>query len=173
MDGNVFGYEIVPDQMQVINPAIVLVLIPFFDRIFYPIMTKYKMLDNALHRMAIGGIAAGLAFLSAGIVELLLERTYPELPEEHHTSLNFINTLPCNVKVHNPFNGIQNISSSELFRFKNLLTANNTKYNISARAAQQCGDVIFCSNYIRTDITALENQVNAKYFSRIISLVMI
>lgn len=162
MDGNVLGFEIVPDQMQVINPAIVLVLIPLFDRILYPIMTKYKMLDNALHRMAIGGIAAGLAFLSAGIVELLLERTYPELPEEHHTSMNFINTLPCEVKLHNPFNGMQNISSSELFRFKNLKTENNSVYNISARASTHCEDVIFSSNFIRTNITALEKQVCAK-----------
>lgn len=99
MNGNIMGAQITPDQMQVVNPVMVLIIIPIFDRIFYPCFSKYNILENSLHRMALGGIIAGMAFLSAGLLELVLETTYPELPDKNHASVNIINTLPCNLRV--------------------------------------------------------------------------
>lgn len=51
--------------------------------------------------MVAGGIAAGIAFLASGILELQLEKTYPQLPGKGHAALNCINTLPCAVIVKN------------------------------------------------------------------------
>ena len=34
------SFEIKPDQMQVINPAFVMCLIPFFEIVVYPLMKK-------------------------------------------------------------------------------------------------------------------------------------
>ncbi|KAF7276453.1 hypothetical protein GWI33_010309, partial [Rhynchophorus ferrugineus] len=64
MDTNVLGLQVVPDQMQVINPAMVLVLIPIFDKVLYPRLERFNVWRNSLHRMALGGLAAGLAFIS-------------------------------------------------------------------------------------------------------------
>ncbi|KAF2890846.1 hypothetical protein ILUMI_15327 [Ignelater luminosus] len=84
MNGAVFGTQILPDQMQVINPAIVLILIPVFDKIIIPCMDRIHIFECSLHRMALGGLVSGFAFLSARIVELALERTYPHLPGKQY-----------------------------------------------------------------------------------------
>lgn len=138
MDGNVLGVQIVPDQMQVVNPAMVLILIPIFDKVLNPFMIKHEILENPLHRMAIGGIIAGLAFLSAGILELVLERTYPEIPDANQAFFNFINTLPCDVYVYNPFNRLQRIPSGSLHKFKDLVQ-NSTQYKLKIEASAKCG----------------------------------
>jgi solute carrier family 15 oligopeptide transporter 1 len=73
MDGNTFGFVIKPDQMQVINPVLVLLLIPLFDQVIYPILAKFNLLKKPLQRLTVGGIFAGLAFIVSGVVELSLE----------------------------------------------------------------------------------------------------
>ena len=40
MDGTLGSSTIKPDQMQLINPALVLFLIPLFDRVIYPAFAK-------------------------------------------------------------------------------------------------------------------------------------
>lgn len=134
MDGNVFGMQIVPDQMQVVNPAMVLILIPFFDKVMNP----RRLLENPLHRMVVGGFVAGLAFFSAGALELVLERTYPELPDKNEAFFNFINTLPCEVSVYNPFNSLKNVESGGFYKFKDTNLMNTTQYKLAIEAPQKC-----------------------------------
>lgn len=163
MDGNVLGLHIVPDQMQVINPAIVLVLIPLFEKVLYPLLTKMNILENPLHRMAIGGIIAGVAFLAAGILELVLEKTYPELPEKYHASLNFINTLPCDLTVYSPFSKAQQLNATEYFKFRNIAAHNYTQYDIKIKAPMVCGDIKLARNEFKMRIHAIEYQVNKRF----------
>ena len=40
MNGQVGSYVIKPDQMQLINPAFILILIPLFDQLIYPLFAK-------------------------------------------------------------------------------------------------------------------------------------
>ncbi len=40
MNGALGSYIIKPDQMQLINPALILILIPLFDQAIYPLFTK-------------------------------------------------------------------------------------------------------------------------------------
>lgn len=160
MDGNVFGVQIVPDQMQVVNPAMVLILIPFFDKIFNP----RQLLENPLHRMAVGGLIAGLAFLSAGFLEMILERTYPELPDKEQTFFNFINTLPCNVSVYNPFNGLQVVPSEGFYKFRDTDLVNSTKYNLEIKAPARCGIVELRQYKTTLVLNAIGGQVSVIYF---------
>ncbi|KAJ8933228.1 hypothetical protein NQ318_010051 [Aromia moschata] len=125
-----------------------------------PCFAKLRVLENSLHRMAIGGIVAGLAFFSAGILELVLETTYPELPDKNHASVNVINTLPCDLKVLNPFNGMQIINSSEIFRFKNILCHNYTKYTIAVEAPLSCGPISFSRHKFQLDVVSVEYQID-------------
>ena len=37
MNGDIFGYQMLPDQMQVINPLLILAFIPLFDYVVYPV----------------------------------------------------------------------------------------------------------------------------------------
>ncbi|KAK5642905.1 hypothetical protein RI129_009072 [Pyrocoelia pectoralis] len=160
MDGAAFGTQILPDQMQVINPAIVLVLIPIFDRLLYPLLNRIHILECPLHRMAIGGVIAGSAFLSAGILELVLETTYPDLPYKNKASFNFINTLPCDVLISNPVNGIQTLCASMLYRLKNLPAHNNTKYSIMVEAPISCGNLELVNEKFNLEIVAVALQID-------------
>lgn len=101
MDGMLFNAHIMPDQMQVMNPIIVLLLIPIFERMIYPCFNKFHIMENSLHRMAIGGIMAGLAFLCAGVLELFLQQNYPKIPNKNYSFLYIINTLHCDLKINN------------------------------------------------------------------------
>ncbi|XP_060534525.1 peptide transporter family 1-like [Cylas formicarius] len=160
MDGNILGMQIIPDQMQVINPAMVLVLIPIFDKVFYPGCDKINVLQNSLHRMAIGGLFAGLAFIAAGILELVLETTYPEMPVRNHGSLNVINTLPCSLSITNPFNRLQVVDKGEIFRFKNMPCHNRTEYGLMVEAPLRCGLINFKREVFKLSAVFVEYQVD-------------
>ncbi|XP_072396365.1 solute carrier family 15 member 1-like isoform X3 [Diabrotica undecimpunctata] len=161
MNGNILGTLISPDQMQVVNPAMVLIIIPILDRVFYPCLSKYSFLENPLHRMAVGGIIAGIAFLCAGILELVLETTYPDLPREHEASVNVINTLPCTLKVMNPLNGVQMLGAGNIFRFKNMLSHNHTMYKLMVEAPLQCGNIRFNKHKFEISMLSIEYQIDS------------
>lgn len=164
MNGKVLGLEIVPDQMQVINPAMVLLMIPIMDTCLKPLFTVCPVLQNNLNRMAIGGVAASFAFFSAGILETVLEKTYPELPEKRHASMFIVNTLPCTLKVLNPFGKMMEMNSSELRTFKNLPAHEHHMYRISVEAPRVCGNLFFQKHFFEMTINPVEDQVSLIIF---------
>lgn len=103
MDGLIGSYDIKPDQVQVINPFLILVFIPLYDIVFYPLLSKIGI-RRPLQKLTLGGTLAGVAFLISAIVELQLEKTYPILPVSGESQLRIFNTLPCdfNVVTNNP-----------------------------------------------------------------------
>ncbi|WAR10243.1 PEPT1-like protein [Mya arenaria] len=82
MDGSmgIFG-KLKPDQMQALNPLLILIMIPILDKIVYPFLDKCRIPNRPLQRMKAEDPALG-----AG-----------------QTGITFLNTLPCNVKVTSPF----------------------------------------------------------------------
>ena len=89
MDGSLGLMTIKPDQLQIVNPLLVLALVPVFESLIYPCFTKCGLL-TPLQRIASGGFLAGLAFVISGIVELNLEvMLFPTL---------FIHYFNCNSK---------------------------------------------------------------------------
>ncbi|CAG7715932.1 unnamed protein product [Allacma fusca] len=97
MKGNIGNYVFLPDQMQVINPALVLILIPIFDRIVYPLLGKCGLFKKPLQRLTLGGVFAGIAFIISGVVELELQKTYPVELAVGESNLNIINMAPFNI----------------------------------------------------------------------------
>jgi len=61
MDRIVFGYEILPSQMQSANPLLVMLLIPLFSYVIYPAMQRVFQL-TALRKISIGMFVTVLAF---------------------------------------------------------------------------------------------------------------
>ena len=80
MQGNVFGYQILPDQMQVFKNVFILFLVPFFDYIVYPVFNKCNLLVTPLQKIVIGGFIACGSFVVAGCLELFLQQSHPVLP---------------------------------------------------------------------------------------------
>lgn len=75
MNGDIGFYTIKPDQFNVVNPLLVLILIPLFEYVVYPQLTKVGI-KTALQKVALGGIFGGLAFLVSAAVESQIERTF-------------------------------------------------------------------------------------------------
>lgn len=94
MDGDLGFYTIKPDQMQVINPLLILVFIPLYEVVFYPLLNLIGI-RRPLQKITLGGIFAGVAFLCSMGVEIYLEPTYPVLPKAGEAQVRIFNGLNC------------------------------------------------------------------------------
>lgn len=72
MNGDLGFLEIKPDQMQMVNPFLILTFIPLFDAVLYPILEKFG-LRTPLRKLAAGGVLAGIAFLLSALVQFQIE----------------------------------------------------------------------------------------------------
>lgn len=63
-----------PSQMQALNPALVMLLIPFNNLVLYPLLNKLGLEPSALRRMTAGIAFSGLAWIVVGFFQLSLDR---------------------------------------------------------------------------------------------------
>lgn len=98
MDGDLGFYTIKPDQMQVVNPLLILVFIPLYEVAFYPVLNLLGI-RRPLQKIALGGVLAGVAFLCSMFVEINLEKTYPVLPRAGEAQLRIFNGIDCEYTV--------------------------------------------------------------------------
>ncbi|CAL1686521.1 unnamed protein product [Lasius platythorax] len=97
MDGRIGGFVLLPDQLQAVNPLLIIIFIPIFETCIYPIFEKIRMINTPLKKLVAGGFLASVAFIVAGLVELELEKTYPKLPSEGFAQIRIFNTMNCPV----------------------------------------------------------------------------
>ncbi|XP_043660610.1 peptide transporter family 1 isoform X4 [Drosophila teissieri] len=93
MDGDMGSWDIKPDQLQVLNPLLILLFIPLYDVAFYPVL-RLVGIRRPLQKLTMGGILAGIAFIISGVVELNLEHTYPLIPSSGNTQLRVFSGIP-------------------------------------------------------------------------------
>ncbi|HWA26815.1 MAG TPA: oligopeptide:H+ symporter [Lacunisphaera sp.] len=63
-----------PSQMQALNPALVMLLIPFNTLALFPLLRRIGVAVTPLRRMTAGIAFAGLAWIIIGFVQLVLDR---------------------------------------------------------------------------------------------------
>ncbi|KYN38878.1 Solute carrier family 15 member 1 [Trachymyrmex septentrionalis] len=100
MDGQIGSITILPDQLQAVNPLLIMIFIPIFETGIYPIFAKIHFINTPLKKLVVGGLLASVAFVAAGIVEIELEKTYPQLPTNGSAQIRIFNTMNCTVNVH-------------------------------------------------------------------------
>uniref|UniRef100_A0A8C2UGE6 Solute carrier family 15 member 2 n=1 Tax=Coturnix japonica TaxID=93934 RepID=A0A8C2UGE6_COTJA len=77
-------YVLQPDQMQFLNPLLILVFIPIFDLGLYPLISMCKFNFTPIRKMATGMILAGMAFGLAAIVEVKINVSISEaIPQKY------------------------------------------------------------------------------------------
>ena len=69
-----FGGRIQPEQLGVVNPVLILVLLPLFERSLYPALAAARVPIRPPHRMVAGMVVAALSFVVAAGVDLALQR---------------------------------------------------------------------------------------------------
>jgi POT family proton-dependent oligopeptide transporter len=60
-------------QMQALNPALVMLLIPFNNLVLYPALRRFGYEMTALRRMTLGIAFSGLSWIVVGIMQLVLD----------------------------------------------------------------------------------------------------
>ncbi|XP_037041468.1 solute carrier family 15 member 2-like [Bradysia coprophila] len=72
MNGDIGLFTVIPEQLSVINPLLVLLLIPVFERVVNPLLANLRIITD-LQKTTMGGVLAGVAFLLSAMVEWQLE----------------------------------------------------------------------------------------------------
>ena len=75
MNGDVGFYTIKPDQMVMVGPLFVLILLPIFKSFVFPLLEKCG-LRTPLKKMGIGMFLAVVTFLCSACVEFFIHRSY-------------------------------------------------------------------------------------------------
>lgn len=91
LNGEFGAFIVQPDQMQTFNPILILTLVPIMDYIVYPLIKKCGFNFSPLKRMTVGMFLAAMAFVCAALVQLEVDKTYPNLPSESQTQLKVLN----------------------------------------------------------------------------------
>uniref|UniRef100_A0A9R1SQJ4 Solute carrier family 15 member 1 n=2 Tax=Cyprinus carpio TaxID=7962 RepID=A0A9R1SQJ4_CYPCA len=123
MDGNFGAFIIQPDQMQIVNPILIVIMVPIMDSAVYPLIKKCGLNFTPLRRMTVGMLLASLAFVAAALLQIQIDRTVPNFPSSSQTQVKFLNLentpVPVVVEGQEPFvvPGF-NECSDELFRLQ-------------------------------------------------------
>ncbi|CAE1299153.1 SLC15A1 [Acanthosepion pharaonis] len=109
MDGSLGSLGILkPDQMQALNPILIIMMIPLFESVIYPIMDKCRIPNRPLQRMVTGMIFATSAFLMAdqwitminvATCEISVESVYYTGNLKYLQSSNFTRNMAGNLTI--------------------------------------------------------------------------
>uniref|UniRef100_A0AAR2IP91 Solute carrier family 15 member 1 n=1 Tax=Pygocentrus nattereri TaxID=42514 RepID=A0AAR2IP91_PYGNA len=91
MNGDFGGFVVQPDQMQTVNPILILVMVPIVDSVVYPLIKKCGLNFTPLKRMTVGMFLAGLAFVAAALVQIQIDDTLPKFPSHSEAQVKFLN----------------------------------------------------------------------------------
>ena len=73
LDGRFGKFVILPDQVSSLNPIFIIIFIPIFETIIYPLFARCNIFKKPLQRMGTGMAIAGFAFLYAGFLDLYIQ----------------------------------------------------------------------------------------------------
>ncbi|XP_070570103.1 solute carrier family 15 member 1-like [Ptychodera flava] len=102
MNGDLGNVNIKPDQMQVLNPLFIVILIPIFDNCVYPLLKKCGIRCTFLQRMCWGMLFSAASFYCACILQLFVSETVrvpPCTSNNDESGITIINAANCNITV--------------------------------------------------------------------------
>ncbi|KAI6225863.1 Peptide transporter 3 [Aphelenchoides besseyi] len=129
MDGRVGQITILPDQMSILNPLFILLMVPLFEAFLYPAARRICVV-TPLRKMALGGLLAALAFVIAGFLQLKINETLEPSPQNNHAFLQ---------RLGNTSTTLGNLDGPQLIAGRNewpagdydLVGPNNEHFNLS------------------------------------------
>ncbi|XP_008933551.1 PREDICTED: solute carrier family 15 member 1, partial [Merops nubicus] len=100
MDGNFGSIQIQPDQMQTVNPILIIIMVPVVDAVIYPLIKKCKINFTPLRKITVGMFLASLAFVAAALVQVQIDKTIPVFPAAGQSQIKIINLGTGGATVH-------------------------------------------------------------------------
>ena len=80
MDGYWGTVKILPDQIQILNAFLILVLLPIFQKLIYPCINRCFYMTH-LRKMSAGQLVAVLAFVMSGFVQMAIQKSLTPVPD--------------------------------------------------------------------------------------------
>ncbi|XP_042665969.1 solute carrier family 15 member 1 [Centrocercus urophasianus] len=99
MDGDFGAIQIQPDQMQTVNPILIIIMVPIVDAVIYPLIQKCKINFTPLRKITVGMFLAGLAFVAAALVQVQIDKTLPVFPAAGQAQIRIMNLGNSNADV--------------------------------------------------------------------------
>ncbi|XP_029922090.1 solute carrier family 15 member 1b [Myripristis murdjan] len=148
MDGDFGIMTVQPDQMQTVNPILILVMVPVVDSVIYPLIAKCKINFTPLKKMTVGMFMAALAFVSAALVQIQIDKTLPTFPSSTESQVKLINMMDTTTTVtigSETLNMAPLSSSEEYLTFKEPfhLTVGATTHVISLEKGTRNTQIVF------------------------------
>ncbi|NXC95771.1 S15A1 protein, partial [Certhia familiaris] len=99
MNGD-FGFKIQPDQMQIVNPILIVIMVPVVNSVVYPLVKKCKLNFTPLRKMTVGMFLGAMAFVAAALVQVQIDKNYPVFPASGQSQIKLINlgAVPATVQ---------------------------------------------------------------------------
>lgn len=94
LNGRIGWVTVLPEQINTLNPLIVLITVPVFEAWVYPALRKVNLISFKYHfqfqvvhitplrKMAVGGLLTALAFMMAGVLQLKVNDTLEIAPKD-------------------------------------------------------------------------------------------
>jgi len=156
--------KIKPDQMQVINPLLILFLLPLFDRVIYPAFAKCGMLVKPLQRMTVGGILTGGAFFVSGFLELEMMKTYAKIPAVGFSDIHFMNNIPCHVSLQlSNSTGLVHEEAIDALENMVLRALEPGKYSLDMEVSSTCLPAILSQRTGQVEVLTHDKEVTAVF----------
>uniref|UniRef100_A0A8C2JQK7 Solute carrier family 15 member 1a n=1 Tax=Cyprinus carpio TaxID=7962 RepID=A0A8C2JQK7_CYPCA len=103
MSGDFGAFILQPDQMQTVNPILILTLVPIMDRLIFPLIQKCGLNFSPLKRMTVGMLFAAMAFVAAALVQIEIDKTLPNFPSSSESQLKVVNINNKTLNVQHTF----------------------------------------------------------------------
>lgn len=169
MDGQLFntGLVILPDQMSVMNPLLMLAFIPIFDLFIYPALGKYNVLQKPIQRITVGGFLAAVTFVLSALIEMRIQQFTPAtIPQTGHANLLLINGL-SDCRLFNPqLSYVQTAANGPYFNQSELSTIHLEPVEplgVSKVELQSANPSIFANNRLHFKLTSSEADTNSSF----------
>ncbi|CAL1279376.1 unnamed protein product [Larinioides sclopetarius] len=95
MDGEIMGFRIKPDHMQLVNKVCIVILMPLFEYVIYPTLSMLRLCRTRLQKMTAGGLLTAIAFTMAGFIQLQIEAKCPDKMPPGIAEVSILNNSPC------------------------------------------------------------------------------
>jgi len=153
-----------PDQMQVINPLLILFLLPLFDKLIYPAFAKCNMLVKPLQRMTVGGILTACSFFISGFLEIEMMKTYAKIPAVGFSDIHFMNNIPCHVSLQLS-NATGLVHEEAIDALENMVLRNLDpgKYSLDMEVSPTCLPEILSKRTEQVEVMTHDKEVTAVF----------
>ncbi|GMT00762.1 hypothetical protein PENTCL1PPCAC_22936, partial [Pristionchus entomophagus] len=86
------GINVIPEQINFLNPLLILILVPIFEVVVYPLARKIVRV-TPLRKMATGGILTAISFIMCGMIQMEADRDQPPILLPHQNIIRYLGNV--------------------------------------------------------------------------------